>query len=141
MKKITTTLFALFISISAFSQTFKVYSYWDEAMKEPEKVQHLDLSLKQLKTLPAEIEKFVNLEILELSFNHLTDLPAELAKLQKLRVLDLSGCRRMKNIPPVVKEIPNLKELKILEIPEWNTAKIEAIVKEYSHLKVITKEE
>jgi Leucine-rich repeat (LRR) protein len=141
MKKSILILFILSFSLCAFSQTFKVYSYWDEAMKEPEKVQHLDLALKQLKELPADIEKFVNLEILELSFNHLTDLPAELAKLQKLRILDLSGCRRMKNIPAVVKEIPNLKELKILEIPEWSAAKKEAIIKEFPNLKVVTKEE
>ncbi len=141
MKKTILTLFVLSISLCTFSQNFKVYSYWDEAMKEPEKVQHLDLALKQLKELPADIEKFVNLEILELSFNHLTDLPVELAKLEKLRVLDISGCRRMKNVPSVVKNIPNLKELKILEIPEWSTAKKEAIVKEFPNLKVVIKEE
>lgn len=137
MKTLVLSLFIVCFSITLSAQQFKVYSYWDEAMKEPEKVQHLDLSLKQLKALLPEVEKFVNLEILELSYNHITDLPAELANLKKLRVLDLSGCRRMKNLPEVIKSMPALQELRLVEIPEWSQAKKEAIAKEFPHLKVV----
>ncbi len=131
-----------FFALHAYSQVSidvskKKYSSWEEAMKNPESVTHLDLSLQQLKELPKEIALFKNLEVLDLSFNHLTDLPAELKELKKLKILDLSGCRRMRQLPAVVKEMNWLEEIRIIDIPEWSDAKKAALAKELAPVKVV----
>lgn len=120
--------------------SYKKFTSIEEAMKNPDQVKHLDLSLQQLKVLPPEVLQLKNLEYLDLSFNHITDLPAELSSLPNLKVLDLSGCRRLKTLPPVVKNLPALQELRIIDIPEWPEAKKVAIQKELPKVRVIYQE-
>lgn len=52
-------------------------------------ITELNLSTNQLKVLPEDIEKLVNLEILVLSNNQLKKLPNQIGNLKKLRELDL----------------------------------------------------
>ena len=49
----------------------------------------LNLSTNQLKVLPDDIDKLVNLEVLILSNNQLKRLPSQIGNLKKLRELDM----------------------------------------------------
>ena len=51
-------------------------------------LQYLDLSNKQLSSLPAEIGKLVNLKKLYLSNNQLSSLPAEILKIKNVISID-----------------------------------------------------
>ena len=93
----------------------------------------LDLSRKDIKSLPAEIGKLTNLTNFDLSYNQLSSLPpeigtltrltglrldgnklrslsAEIGKLTNVKTLDLSG-NQLRSLPAEIWKLANLKEL------------------------------
>ncbi|MFS0516698.1 COR domain-containing protein [Nostoc sp. UIC 10607] len=71
---------------------------------------HLDLSYTQLTTLPAEIAQLSNLSHLDLSYNQLTTLPAEIGQLSNLKQLDLSY-NQLTTLPAEIGQLSNLSHL------------------------------
>lgn len=130
MKNQITTIFSLLIILSScakkqeektlsFSEleNEKVYQEIDSLPKNLELVYRVDLSEKNLKTIPKIIFKLRNLQELNVSLNNLTELHhlEELQKLQKLNI----GMNDFTTFPI---EITKLKKLKSLEI-WWNDIK------------------
>ncbi|GMT48737.1 MAG: hypothetical protein IEMM0008_0276 [bacterium] len=76
-------------------------------IQELKKLKKLDLSSKQLKSLPPEIENLKALTDLRLSSNQLKSVPKELGNLKALTSLWLSS-NQLKSVP---KELGNLKAL------------------------------
>jgi Leucine-rich repeat (LRR) protein len=71
---------------------------------------HLDLSGKQLTTLPKEIGRLRNLRVLDLDGNQLTVLPLELFELTNLTHLRLSD-NHLASLPPEIGQLANLQVL------------------------------
>ncbi|MBN8570900.1 MAG: leucine-rich repeat domain-containing protein [Ignavibacteria bacterium] len=71
-------------------------------------ITELNLSLKDINTLPAEVFEMKNLQILDISNNYLSTVPAEIMNLKELKVLMLYG----NNIYELPLEISRLKFLK-----------------------------
>jgi Leucine-rich repeat (LRR) protein len=59
----------------------KTYTDLSQALKEPDKVQVLDLSNQGLTEIPVEICQLTNLTQLHLSGNNLNTLPSEIGQL------------------------------------------------------------
>lgn len=114
-------------------------AYWSlqDALKEPEKVISLNLSLQQLKALPPEIEKFINLECLDVSYNELTDFPKEITKLNKLRYLKMAGLTNLNYIPRILKQIPSLKVIDISDFPNWKDYQFDDAIQLLPKIKFI----
>ncbi|MCB0840362.1 MAG: leucine-rich repeat domain-containing protein [Bacteroidetes bacterium] len=98
------------------------YSITD-AMREPEKVFKLSLKDTKLKTFPAEIMRFTNLQVLNLADNKLKEIPEEISMLEHLEILILVG-NKIRNLPDGVRDLDNLRELyigsnRLSEIPAW----------------------
>ncbi len=116
------------------------YTTWEEALKEQEKVEWLDLKkqeladfaekikpFNQIKTLeltgygftevPAGIEQLNKLSQLNLSNNQLTDLPASLGQLLQLRDLNLSK-NRFSKLPAILTQLPAIQRLDLSENPD-----------------------
>ncbi|MDB5272754.1 MAG: hypothetical protein JWO58_1121 [Chitinophagaceae bacterium] len=149
MKKTNKLLFASFILMLSFSNTFAqefsdvctsaepVYSL-SEALQQKDKVEKLDLSMQKLTALPIEVTELKNLQCLDLSFNRFTTLPADFAKLQHLTYLNLAGTRYLAKVPAVLKQLPNLKILDLRDHPEWGKAVWEEVKRMFPNVKVIT---
>ena len=71
-------------------------------------ITELNLSLKDINTLPSEVFEMKNLQILDISNNYLSTLPAEIKNLKELKVLMVYG----NNIYELPLEISRLKFLK-----------------------------
>jgi Leucine-rich repeat (LRR) protein len=67
-----------------------VYNSLELALKSPELVYVLNLGNKELKSLPLEIVKLVNLEKLYLYSNRFNSIPKEIAQLKNLQVLNMN---------------------------------------------------
>tara|TARA_B100001758_G_C18214059_1_gene506672 strand:- start:394 stop:840 length:447 start_codon:yes stop_codon:yes gene_type:complete len=145
MKKLTVLiLLALFTINTGFvdmisdcvSEGETFYSL-SEALKNPEEVKKLDISMNKLKIIPGDIGKLTNLECLDLSFNTFSTLPKELVLLKKLKYLNIAGTRYMPKIPDVVFKIKSLEILDIQDHPEWNKAIFDDAVAKLPKVKVI----
>lgn len=86
------------------------YTSIEDALKEPDKVYHLQLHKKKLQEFPKEILSLRNLATLDLSKNKLTNIPSEIGNLANLKKLNLSK----NNITTFPKEIGNLQHLDTL---------------------------
>ncbi|WP_083370491.1 leucine-rich repeat domain-containing protein [Flavobacterium frigidimaris] len=95
-------------------QNEKVVKNLDSLPKNLELVYRVDLSEKDLKTIPKIIFKLSNLQELNVSLNNLTELN-HLEELQNLQILNI-GMNDFKTFPI---EITKLKKLKVLDI-WWN---------------------
>ena len=72
----------------------------------------LDLSSKELTSLPPEIFELKNLTKLYLSSNQLTSLPPEISELKNLTTLYIPR-NKLKNLPPEIFELKNLTTLSV----------------------------
>jgi hypothetical protein len=70
----------------------------------------LDLTARQLSTLPLEIGQLTKLGRLDLSDNGLTNLPPEIGQLTRLGWLDLSD-NRLATLPPETGQLTNVRKL------------------------------
>ncbi|ELA41326.1 uncharacterized protein VICG_01566, partial [Vittaforma corneae ATCC 50505] len=84
--------------------------YIDSNIKRLVKLEKLELSLNNLKTLPPEIGELKNLQHLDLYGNRLRTLPYEVEELKNLQHLDLYG-NRLRTLPYEVEELKNLQHL------------------------------
>lgn len=100
----------------------KVYYSLADALKEPDQVKYLDLSMNKLTAFPMEILQLKNLECLDLSFNRIPTLPAELTQLSHLHYINLMGTRYMAKAPAVLGKMPSLKTVDLSDHPEWSLA-------------------
>tara|TARA_R110002096_G_scaffold136909_7_gene289840 strand:- start:21570 stop:22013 length:444 start_codon:yes stop_codon:yes gene_type:complete len=100
----------------------KKFTSLEEALAEPEKVVYLDLGMHQpkLTAIPKEIAKFPNLKCLDVSFNQVALIPDEIKACKQLKVLNLAGNRYLAKLPAVLQSLPNLEEVNVTDIPEWN---------------------
>jgi internalin A len=78
------------------------------------KVTVLNLSFKNLTSLPPEISKLKNLTELDLSRNQLTTLPPEISELKNLTELDISE-NQLTSLPPEISELKNLTKLNLYD--------------------------
>lgn len=123
---------------------FASANYYDlnKALKQPEKVYYLDLSMQKLDSLPDSIHIFKNLESLDLSFNRLDSLPSSITQLEKLKFLNLSGCYELESLPEDLKKLKSLEELHIqdMTLPDsvaaMNNAEIQRAVRALPWAKV-----
>lgn len=129
LKSIVLIMSCLLLSIMAQAQindssctAQKVYYSIADALKEPDQVKYLDLSMNKLTAFPMEILQFKNLECLDLSFNRIPTLPAELTQLSHLHYINLMGTRYMAKAPAVLGKIPSLKTVDLSDHPEWSAA-------------------
>ena len=74
-------------------------------------LQELNLSKKQLESLPSEIYKLINLQKLYLRYNSLSSLSVEIGRLGNLQELYLY-CNYLISLPNSVGKLTNLKKLK-----------------------------
>lgn len=88
----------------------KVFSKWEEALKNPDSVFCYVQDPQSMHTLPPTVAKFKELKVLGLGGNVLSDLPKELGLLSNLEELYISE-NQLYEVP---KEIGNLKKLRIL---------------------------
>ncbi len=112
----------------------------EEALKNPERVWYLDLSMQKLTQLPEEIGTLTNLRRLDISFNRLTTLPNSLANLKRLEVLDMSGLYNMSQAPAVLQHMTHLKELYLID-HRLPPAEVEKIKKWLPNTKIYLKVE
>ena len=117
-RKILFFIFAVFVSISVFSQEEHfVYTDLSKALENPEKVIVLDLSNQSLETLPAAVVKFPNLQHLSLGGNKIPHLPYYISELKNLEILDLSNMPSL-NIIDTLNKVSKLKKLRVLELKQ-----------------------
>ncbi len=76
----------------------------------------LNLASNHLMTLPPEIQSLKDLETLNLKGNKLTTLPPEISHLSSLRELDLSD-NALTELPPEIGQFPNLQHLNLSDNP------------------------
>jgi internalin A len=72
----------------------------------------LDLSGRELTSLPPEVTQLTNLQTLRLSVNRLTSLPPEITQLTNLQTLDLS-INQLTSLPPEITQLTNLQTLRL----------------------------
>ncbi len=92
--------------------TLKAYTSIEEALKNPELVVKLELRKKKLKTFPAEILKFINLQYLDLSKNSIKEIPDEIAQLKSLQYLAISK-NDLEELTPKIGGLVNLYYLNL----------------------------
>lgn len=93
----------------------------------------LDLSHKQLNSIPAEIGNLINLQKLYLFNNKLISIPTEISKLTNLRLLDLSH-NQLISIPT---EISKLKNLQLLDLSYNQLISIPAEISKLINLRLL----
>ena len=76
-------------------------------------VTHLNLSGKELTSLPPEIGQLTKLNTLALSGNRLTSLPGEIGQLTNLNTLDLSR-NQLTSLPGEIGQLTNLRSLALM---------------------------
>lgn len=100
----------------------------EEALKYPDSVWYLDLSLQKLKVLPPEIGKLKNLRILNIAFNHFTSLPETIGELENLEILDISGNYALHRLPASLSKLRKLREIYVIDhrFPPGEIAKLKS---------------
>ena len=83
----------------------------------------LDLSVRGLTRLPAEIGQLTNLQMLYLQNNQLSEVPAEIGQLTNLRTLYLQN-NQLSEVPEEIAQLKNVQALtfgnnQLSELPTW----------------------
>ncbi len=108
--------FLIIFSENVFSQKdmqsvdIVVFSDLSAALKQADKVKHLDLSNQQIKITDEQFKKLCNIETLSLRNNNLTEVPHGIIYLSKLRSLDLSN-NNIETLPWYIKKLTSLEEI------------------------------
>ena len=110
-----------------------------KAKANPLEVWYLDLSLQKLKTFPAEIFTFKNLQQLYVPYNYWTSIPDEISSLTKLRILDLSGNYYLNKLPMQALAKMKHHEKIIIKDNKLAAGEIEKLRKLLPKTKIITK--
>jgi Leucine-rich repeat (LRR) protein len=137
--------------VLAQEDTTRIYTSLELALRNPDRVERLDLTKTRLDTFPAEIFQLKNLRELRLAKNKIPSIPPQIAQLQKLEILDVSrnkltgipvelfSCVHLKQlilnqnlIPNVPREIAHLQELEYLDL--WSN-ELETLPQEISKCK------
>ncbi|MDI9395672.1 MAG: COR domain-containing protein [Euryarchaeota archaeon] len=92
--------------------SFKELSSLPPEIKELKNLKELYISNNQLSSLPPEIKELKNLTKLYIFNNQLSSLPPEIKELKNLTKLDISN-NQLSSLPPEIKELKNLTELNI----------------------------
>jgi len=126
-------IFSFFIFHFSFSQVDVpdsnfIYTNLEQALKEPDKVYHLDLSKKKLQDFPMEVLKFTNLRSLKLYKNKIDSIPNEISQLKNLRELNV-GLNDLTKFNVNICQLTNLEKLVL------NQNEIEEIPAEIKNLK------
>lgn len=104
-----------------------VFSNFDEALNNPDKVYHITVSNSNIDTLPKEIVKCENLESIDLSNNKFTEFPEELTEIGSLKYINL-GRNKISKITDNVYKLTELSTLKL------NDNKLESLPKALGYL-------
>lgn len=132
----------------------KVYTNLDEALRNADKVIHLNLFNQVFEYFPDEVFTLSNLEVLKLSNMELSDIPSEITSLSKLRVLvlsnnqlqylpygigDLSSLTRLdltnNRLETIPDDIGNLSNLQVLNLSDNNISTLPEGIKDLKNLK------
>lgn len=101
----------------------KTYYSLQEAMAHPDEVYKLSLTGLKLKTFPADILRFSNLQELNLSNNKIKSLPDNLDDLPNLQLLNLAQ-NKLSVLPESIGQLQYLEYLYLaknglIDIPVW----------------------
>lgn len=115
MRSYLTVLFFILIAFSSIAPTTAqpghVYRSLDE-VEDPDQVYALRLRWDRLRTIPAQVFEFKNLQHLDLSRNSIDSIPPDIARLSHLQTLNLA--RNLIRSLPV--EIALLSELQSIDL-------------------------
>lgn len=104
-------IFSLLIACSSFAQKDKVFSWEDAQKQDPLTVTHISFKGTKLSEIPAELERYKNLQFLDLSKTKLKDLSFfEKLEFDSLKVLKIER-NKMKQVPIALCRLINLEEL------------------------------
>lgn len=109
----------------------------EEAVKTPNDIKSLDISMQKLSAIDPSIGQLKHLECLDLSFNRFSTLPEEFGELENLKCLMLTGCRFLTGVPEIVSQLPNLQYLDLRDHPEWTSKQFDAAEEMLPGVKVI----
>src|ERR1035437_4196575 len=86
------------------------FTFWDDALKNPDAVYKLRLTNQNLTAVPEGISKFKNLVSLDLSDNQITSIPSRLCTLKNLESFSLNG-NKITSVGSEISCLVNLKKL------------------------------
>ncbi|TGL58120.1 leucine-rich repeat domain-containing protein [Leptospira ognonensis] len=109
----------------------------DEWIRANQGEKILNLSKKELGTLPANIELLQSVEELTLQYDSLTSIPAELGNLKSLRILNLFG-NPIESLPD---SLGNLENLEILLLGRSKLKTVPGFVTKLKKLKTLALDE
>src|SRR5215203_5272904 len=87
--RISLLIFTLAFTITARAQKDKIYTDFNDALKHPSAVYHLDLNHQGLSEIDPKIGLLVNLVYLDAGANQISSLPKEIGNLVNLKELHL----------------------------------------------------
>ncbi len=152
MKKLVFPLFASFLFLSAAQaqnidsatlccdnvDVMRIEFNFDRALEQKDVLTRLDISMQhpKLTDLPEELLQFGQLTYLNLGFNRFSTVPATLARLRGLECLDLSGNYNLYRLPDFLNTMPNLKVIRLQDMPHWTAKSKEAAQKKFPNIKL-----
>ncbi len=105
----------------------------EKAVQAVDNAHCLVLSFGQPKytSIPKEIGKLTNLVCLDISFNRVAIIPEEILNCTQLYCIDLSGNHYLQDLPRFLKQLPNLKVIRLLDMTLWSNAKKQQLKSEF----------
>lgn len=99
----------------------------------------IDLSMQtpKLTTIPQEVFVAKNVKFINVSFNRVGTIPEAIKDLKELQCIDLSGNHYLNKLPDFLKDMPNLKVIKITDLAEWSAEKKESVKKQFPNITFI----
>jgi len=146
MKVLILFLLLFFCGQAQLAKAQKTFTSLEEALRQPDKVEILDLGGQKLGVLSAEVGKLKNLKKLVLYGNQLTTLPAEIAQLQVLETLDLYN-NKLRTVPLALASLQQLTRLDLgknrlrnLPAPVLALTQLEKLYLYSNRIKIISPE-
>jgi Leucine-rich repeat (LRR) protein len=90
----------------------KRYTTWEEALKEAEKVEWLDLKSQPLSDFSEKIQPLSRVKVLELTGYGLREVLPGIEQVKKLSHLNLAN-NHLSDLPMALSQLPQLRELNI----------------------------